>query len=152
MRLILRLGLFAALLGLLLGVALRVVLGRRRLVAVARLSPALVVVHASYLVWFALKEGAPAVGAAVFALVALAVAVGGALAAPRLLRRSAFQVALLPLYLLGVHGLVGSLYFYLSLGPADAVPSAVPAASLALASLAYACALAAFVPLAGRSR
>ncbi len=72
MRLIVRFGVFAALLGLLAGAALRLVLGRRRFPLLAVLAELPLAAHAGYLVVLAVRAG---VGEAL-----LLVFVGGALA------------------------------------------------------------------------
>jgi hypothetical protein len=145
MRLILRFALLAAGAGLLLGVLLRVLLGRRRLALLAPLALLPLLGHAVYLTWLTREAGLGAAAVLAFAAAAVLLLLLGALLARRWAAGRPSWSALAPAVTALLYALPASL-LSVALSRAGVQPNAVWAAVYALTTIAFVALLLVFVP------
>lgn len=146
MRLILRFALLAVLAGAALGLFLRSVLKRRRLVLLSTVALLPLAAHATYLGVISWRAGAEPGALLGFAAAVLVLLVAGALLARRWLARAPLLTALTPGFVALVYGLLASVFWSLGLEVAGVEPNAVAGAALGLGTLALVSMLLVFVP------
>lgn len=146
MRLLLRFGFLAAFAGLLVGLALRVALTRRRFAALAVLTLAPLVAHAGYLISLASRAGLPSTRVLVFAAGALLIVLSAALGAGPLTRKRPWFAVGMPLLATLAYAVLEAV----TLGPAWGLkgyaPDALAGAAYVLASVFFAALLVPFAP------
>ncbi len=151
MRLLLRFGIFAVLLGLAVGLLLRVSLGRRRLALFSGLALVPLAVHVSYLLVLAARASLPTTPTAAFALASLVLLVLGVLLGRAWSRSRPWLTPLVPLGATVVYGLVATFVLTPAWESHAYAPDAVAGAVFGLASLFAAALLVPFVPGGGAS-
>lgn len=151
MRLLVRFGFFAVLLGALLGVLLRVSLGRKRFSLVAALALLPLAVHAGYLLVLAVRAGVGSVPMLVFAAITLVLLVVAALLARTWTTTRPWLVPLAPLAAALVYFFLATLALTPSWENLAYAPNAVAGAVYALATLFAAAVLLPFAPRAAAS-
>ena len=146
MRFVISLAFLVAVLGLVLGFALRSALGRERFALVAVLSLVPLLGHATYLGVVSWRSGVLPSALLPFVLAVLLLFVVGATLARRWTRTAPFLAAFLPAFALIVYAVIASLLFSLSLDATGVVPDAVMGVALGLVTLALVMTLLVFVP------
>ncbi len=148
MRLLLRFGFLAAFAGLLVGLALRVALTRRRFAALAALALAPLVAHAAYLIGLASRAGLPRESVLVFVVGALLIVLAGAIGAGPLTRRRPWFTVGLPLVATLAYAVLEAVTLGPAWGPRGYAPDALAGAAYVLASVFFAALLVPFAPAA----
>lgn len=146
MRLLIRFGLVAVLLGLAVGVLLRAALARRRFALLATLALLPTAAHAVYLLWLAGVARLPRVPVIVFGAAVLVVLVVGVALGRSWAVRRPWLVPLVPLGAAIVYGLAATALLNAGWAATEYSPDAVVGAVYALGSLFVAAALAPFAP------
>lgn len=148
MRLLLRFGFLAAFAGLLVGLALRVALTRRRFVALAAIALAPLVAHAGYLVGLASRAGLPGTRVLVFVAGALLIVVSAAIGAGPLTRKRPWFAVVMPLLATLAYAVLEAVTLGPAWGPKEYAPDALAGAAYVLASVFFAALLVPFAPAA----
>jgi len=134
-RLLLRFGIFAVLLGLAVGLLLRVSLGRRRFALLAGLALVPLAVHAAYLLVLAGRAGLPTLPTAAFAAMALVLLLLGVVLGRAWSRSRPWFTVVLPLGAAVVYAIVATLVLTPAWESHAYAPDAVAGAAYGLASL-----------------
>ncbi len=146
MRLLLRFGLVAVFAGLLVGLALRLTLTRRRFALLAGIALLPLVAHAAYLLGLAGKAGLPTERLWAFGGGALVIVVLGAVAARPLARRRPWLCVCLPLVATIAYAVWEAATLGPAWGPSQYAPDALAGAAYTLASVFFAALLVPFAP------